>query len=642
MEKIIKNQNSSVEQKHIKKTGNDHKAIEKKLINNEIKVSEKKKGLSSTNKEKASVSDTPKTSEQKEINPLNNFKFNKSEIEKLGIFDQFNTKLEFIKRLNARPGLALDIDNDKISYIKFKKAGRKIQIEKCGIQAFDQGYRLKAMQLTLTNLRSRIYKHGMKVYVSFYSPDINIRQIIVPKTKKKSDLESAILFKNQNELANFDNKTVWNYHIIEEFSEEGTKKLRILVTTIPYEVVRAHMEILISVGMRPEKLIPRPLAATTAYNAMVTEPDNDLLVVISSFFTQIFYFRNGKLHFFRNAAMGVSNVKKAMEEKNNGSLSINDELKKLSTKKEQSHGKDLSTAIKERLFKKLKESKEDENSVIKMLYSEIKRSTDYINTVFPVEKIKRTFVTGSGIQEKEIVKYFKDQFKDSVIFLKPQFSLTEVNTSKYGEYFTALGTSLQVGNEFDTIPAQYRSLQVFKNVNILLITLLFLSIAGAFSFSYFQKYDYVKNQNTLAQLGQQYQTLNPIQSKYDDLVFKYGSIQKDINGLLGFVKKTPELLDVLRLFTNETPPFIILNEMNFEEYIPPKAIKKNKAQVQSNYKYRITLSGQINSDFQMGDVVLINFMNQLNDLNYFKEIKLTNKRKEIDRGLFEFWLELLL
>ena len=125
------------------------------------------------------------------------------------------------------------------------------------------------------------------------------------------------------------------------------------------------------------------------------------------------------------------------------------------------------------------------------------------------------------------------------------------------------------------------------------------------------------------------------------MVFKYGSIQKDINGLLGFVKKTPELLDVLRLFTNETPPFIILNEMNFEEYIPPKAIKKNKAQVQSNYKYRITLSGQINSDFQMGDVVLINFMNQLNDLNYFKEIKLTNKRKEIDRGLFEFWLELL-
>jgi len=623
-----------MEKDKAEKNLNQNKSSKKKSTANEVQAT--------SDAAKVPASETKRDSEKKEINPANTLRVKKSEIDELRIFNQFNTKLNFAKRINAHRCLVLDIDSDKICYIKIKKSGQKIQVEKCGIQTLDAGMdRFKTMQLALVNLKSRIYKHGMKVYVSFYSPDINIRQIIVPKTKKKSDLESAIFFKNQNDLPNFNSESIWNYQILEEFSAEGIKKLKVLVTAIPFEVVRMYMEILIDIGLSPEKLVPRPFAVAAAYNAMIPERDNDLVVVISTFFTQMYYFRNGKLQFFRNAALGVSNIQKAMEEKNNGSLSADDELSKLSERKESILKTDISTSIKERLLKKVKESKAEESSVIKMLYSEIKRSIDYINLTYPTDKVKRTFVTGSGIQVKEIMSYLQKQFNDSIVLLKPQFSSTEINTNRYGEYFTALGTSLQVGKEFDTIPAQYRTSQVFKNVNILLTTLLFLSIAGAVSFSSFQKYDFIRNQNKLAQLGQQYQVLNPIQAKYNDTVAKYNDVQRDKNNLLGFVKKTPELLEVLRLFSNETPPFIILNEMNFEEYVPPKSSQKTKGDTKS-YKYLITLSGQIKSDFQMGDVVLINFMSRLNDLNYFKEIKLTNKRKEIDKDLFEFWLQFFL
>lgn len=625
-----------------KKKSSTSKSTARKSPNNSKNVSRGSKVKSSkSDAPKVPPSETPKNN-KKETAPANAFKLNKSEMDSLHTFDQFNTKLNFTQRISARPGLALDIDNDKICYVKIKKAGQKIQIEKCGIQTLDTEMdRYKAIQLTLANLKSRVYKHGMKVYVSFYSPDINIRQIVVPKTKKKSDLESAIFFKNQNDLSNFNSDSVWNYQILEEFTEEGTKKLKVLVTAIPYEVVRMYMEILIDIGLSPEKLVPRPFAVARAYDKMVPEPDNDLVVVISTFFTQMYYFRNGKLQFFRNAAMGVSNIQKAMEEKDNGSLSAEDQLNKLAEKKESVLKTDISASIKERLLKKLKESNAEESSVIKMLYSEIKRSVDYINMTYPTEKIKRIFVTGSGIQVKEIMSYLQKQSNDSIISLKPQFSSAEVNTNRYGEYFTALGTALQVGKEFDTIPTQYKTSQVFKNVNILLITLLFLVIAGAVSFSSYQKYDFIKNQNALAQLGQQYQILNPIQTKYDNMVAKYNELHGDKTKLLGFVKKTPELLQVLRLFSNETPPFIILNEMSFEEYVPPKGNQKTKGDTK-NYKYRITVSGHIKSDFQMGDVVLINFMNRLNDLNYFHDIKLTNKRKDMDKDIFEFWLQFLL
>lgn len=630
-----------------KKSTQKKSAVNKKKApkssNNNKKVPRGKEVKSTTSDTaKAPASDTQKKSDKKETSPSNTLKLKQSEIDSLTIFNEFNTKLNFANRIKARPCLALDIDNDKICYIKIKKSGENIQVEKCGIQTLDTGMdRFRAIQLTLTNLKSRIYKHGMRVYVSFFSPDINIRQVIVPKTKKKSDLESAIFFKNQNDLPNFNSESIWNYQILEEFSADGVKKLKVLVTAIPYEVVRMYMEILISIGLTPEKLVPRPLAVTTAYNSMIHEPDNDLVVVISTFFTQIYYFRNGKLQFFRNAALGVSNIQKAMEEKSNGSLSANEEPSKLSERKESLLETDISSAIKERLLKKVKESKSEENAVIKTLYSEIKRSIDYINLNYPTEKIKRTFVTGSGIQVKEIMAYLQKQSNDSIVLLKPQFSTTEINTNRYGEYFTALGTSLQVGKEFDTIPSQYKTSQVFKNVNMLLTAFLFLSIAGAVFVSYFQKYDFIKNQNILAQLGRQYQVLNPIQTKYNDMVVKYNEVNLQKTKLQGFVKKNPQLMEVLRLFSNETPPFIILNEMNFEAYAPPRSGQKSRGDVKS-YKYQITLIGQIKSDFQMGDVVLINFMNRLNDLKYFEEIKLTNKRKEPDKDLFEFWLQFYL
>lgn len=611
---------------------------------NELKKTEENKVTSAPNntpeKKENIAQEKPSDKDKKEEKQVNKLKLNKSDVDELQVNENFNLKLDLFKRLNARSGLALDIDNDKISYIKFKKSGNKIQIEKCGIQNFENGYRLKAMQLTLTKLKSRFYKHGMKVYVSFFSPDVNIRQIILPKTKKKSDLEKAIFFKNQNDLVNFNNESSWNYQILEEFSEENIKKLRILVTTVPYEVVRRYMEILISTGLRPEKLLPRPLAISTAYTSMVKEPENDLVVIISTDFTQICYFRKGKLNFFRNVALGTSNIQKAMEEKDNGSLNMNSELKELAKKKEGSKESNLSSLIKERLFNKVKESTSEENSVIKMLHSEIIRSREFINKAFPDEKISRIFVSGNGIQSKSLVDYLQIKFNNSIILLRPKFASNGNDINKYGEYFIALGTALPDGKQFNIIPSQYKTSHLLRNLNILLIAFLFLSIAGAVVFSFFQKYDLIRSQNKLAGLQQQYQVLNPIQTKYEQTVLKYGGVRKEVGSLLGVVKKTPELLEVLRLFSNETPPFIILNELNFDHYRVAKGGKKGKAIPE--YKYTVTLAGQISSDFQMGDVVLINFMNHLNELNYFKEIKMTNKRKELDRDLFEFWLELYL
>jgi type IV pilus assembly protein PilM len=617
---------------HNQSGNNSKKAEEKKVTSAPNKIPEKKVGM------EKETAPSPKDKEEKK--PANKLKLKKSEVDKLQVHENFNLKLDLFKRLNARSGLALDIDNDKISYIKFKKSGKEIQIEKCGVQNFDHGYRLKAMQLTLTKLKSRFYKHGMKVYVSFFSPDVNIRQIILPKTKKKSDLEKAIFFKNQNDLANFNNESSWNYQILEEFSEENIKKLRILVTTVPHEVVRKYMEILISTGLRPEKLLARPLAISTAYNSMVKEPENDLVVIISTGFTQICYFRKGKLNFFRNVAIGTSNIQKAMADNDSGSLNMNDELKELAKRKDNGKESNLSSLIKERLFNKVKESTSEENSVIKMLHSEIIRSREFVNRAFPDEKIKRIFVSGNGVQLKSLVDYLQMKFNNSIILLRPQFANNGGENNKYSEYFIALGTALQEGNEFNIVPVQYKTYQILKNLNILLIAFLFLCIGGAIVFSFFQRYDLIKSQNKLAGLRQQYQVLNPIQTKYEQTVLKYGGVRKEIGSLLGVVKKTPELLEVLRLFSNETPPFIILNELNFDHYKQAKGSKKGKAT--PKYKYTVTLSGQISSDFQMGDVVLINFMNHLNELNYFKEIKMTNKRKELDRDLFEFWLELYL
>lgn len=573
---------------------------------------------------------------KKEKDPLKKIK-----IEPVNVFDQFYKPLPFIKLLTARKYLILDIDIEKISYLVVKKSGSEVQVSKCGIQnlASNEVDRINSLKIALTNLRSRFFKSGMKVIASFSSADINIRQITLPKTKKKSDLDKVIHFKNENEVPNFNKDTICRYQVIKEFDDEGVIKILALVTTVPGEIVRNFLNALDKAGLKPEKLIPRPLSITATYSKMVPETECDLIAVISSDFTEICYSDFGRFMFFRKAALGSSDIQKAMKD---GSVTNSEvQAKKLNKSTNGNNGDDISSKIRAKLFQKIKDTHSDENPVIKMFLSEINRSIEFLSVRFK-QKVKRLFLSGGGAQINELVHYLQEQLDISVVLLQPQFSISESNPNRYSEYFTVLGTALHSDKKVDFIPSPYKKVQILKSLNILLIVVCAIVAVGMYHLKSLNKEDIQHNNELLTQVQNQYQRLNPVENRYNETVLDVSKIQQEKRGLQNFVRETPQVLEIMRLISNKIPSEIILNSAQFGNYRTTKYTSKRGRETPPEFTYQLTLIGQIKSEYLMGDVILINFINELTDLKYFNKIQLKNKNKELDKGIFEFELILLI
>jgi hypothetical protein len=372
---------------------------------------------------------------------------------------------------------------------------------------------------------------------------------------------------------------------------------------------------------------------------MVPKTQNDLVAVVSTDFTELCYLDFGRFQFFRKVAIGTSKFADAKNEDN--SVDIKTKLKKLSSTKDDKKNGDLSSKIRANLFEKIKDSKSNENPFIKMFLSEVKRSIEFLNNSYS-QKIERLFITGSGVKIAELISYLKEQLDIPVILLRPQFSLSEKDPNRYTDYFAVLGTALHLEKDVDFIPRQYKDVQIFKSLNILLILLFFIAGAALLYLNSYNQEEFKQNQKILAQQMEQYNILNPVEKEYNTRIMEIGKLQKEKQRLLAHIKEPPHLLEVMHLVSNEIPPEIIINALQFGNFRSEKYTVKKGRETLPEFTYTVTLVGQVKSEYLMGDVILINFINHLTDLKYFKRIRLKNKTKELDRALFEFELNLFI
>ena len=172
---------------------------------------------------------------------------------------------------------------------------------------------------------------------------------------------------------------------------------------------------------------------------------------------------------------------------------------------------------------------------------------------------------------------------------------------------------------------------------------LFIFLVFAGYLTYLQRGGVKHSNQKIAALQQRYEELNPVERIYDEFLKNINQVERKKNQLLIPVKPVPELLRTMKLFSNEVPDGIRLTSFRFTNFQPvskrTKSAAKGAPTEEIHYKYRVGIIGQITGEYLMGDVRLINFMNHLNDLGYFKNIKLLNKRKQPENRLFEFELE---
>lgn len=611
-----------------------------------LEPSENTKKASASKKDLAVQPNTPKrekakhktsgviknASAQKKVKP----KREKDTPARLYLNDQFYANMPFIQKMSARKSLGLDIDADKVRYVLVNKTKTEIQVLEWGYQQFpsEEKDRRKALQIALENVKSKVYKKGLQTHASIFSPEISSRHVVFPKMKKESDLKQAIYHKNESDLQNFDDKTIWTYEIIDSFEDEELEKLKLAITAAPAEVINRYLSVFEAANIELASIISRPSAIQAAYRRMIFRPGRDLLIDIGYDLTQMCFIKNGNVEFVRNVSIGSRNLEvtihsnpKDADENKAGGKSVSGGL-----------SADKPEEVRNRLLNRIKDLKNKQNPVLHTFFSEILRSLAFFQGKNVQQYIERIFVTGYGIRKESLLPYLKSRLNIPLFILTPQFEERPNRTTEFGEYFSTLGTTLQDSKAANLLPQHYKTKLLFKKLNMGLSTLLALLVVVLGLLWNGQHKLIAQKKALIRSYHQEYEALNPVEGKYREIQQLIGDVNKKNNELKSYIQQRPPVVEILRLFSNEVPPTIRLDKLNFIQINKGSDKKKFK----NDFKYQLDIDGIITTDPLMADVTLINFVNHLIDLKYFKHIELLNKLKDPEKKITRFGIRVFL
>ncbi len=535
--------------------------------------------------------------------------------------NKFYRPLTFAQKMQARKSLAIDIDVDKIRFIVLEKANNHIQIKSWGIQRFphESHNRYRSLHVALENIKKKYYKSGMEVYASIFTPEINVRQIVLPYIQKKAELEKAIYFKNRSDLPNFNEHSVCRYDVIEHFQENSVDKVKLMVVVVPGNTINKILNVFRYTNIDLKRLMPRPLALHAAYQHILPEHQNDLLIDISYDLTQICYVKKGRLYGVSNLSMGSRNLEVSIHPQKE-----EEAVNPLFSQKDKSESGapegDMKSQLKKRLKQKITDLKTKQNPVLHTYFSEILRVLSHFQGKGNNNLIDRIFLSGYGIRKESLIPYLKSRLNIPMYLLMPQFSKNNSEQSiAHSEYFVTIGTALSKNKAFNLITKEYLQEKLLKKANVLGVLLLALGIAGFGYFHVLQERIINQKAHMVSQLQQEYQQLNPIEGKYQELEQKLNQLQTQNQQLTSYFKEPVPVVEVMKLFSNETPPEIRLTRLSF--------IRGTGDNDEENQAYKVSVECTIEGPLLKADVIIIDFINHLKELDYFKSIGLDHKRK---------------
>ena len=603
------------------------------------KIANKPKAINANGNEKTNNNNSAKPNKKKATLPpqkpdVSLYKYENANSE-------FYHSLSLGQYLNASNFIAIDIDNDKVRYVIGKAGSKNILAKEWSVQLAPSSEkdRQKGIKIVLDNIKTNVYKSGYKVHVCFFSPDITIRQFILPKLKKVKELKTAIYFKLQTDLPGFSEHSIWRYKIIEEFEDEDTTSLRVVALVVPGDVIRNLINMLDSAGLKPETLIPRPVASFHAFQHMIDKTDGDVLVDISYDITHINLITENNLEYARNISSGAANLEVAVRDKKGKILGPD----AMGFDDEDGIGKSGAVRpdkIRKVLRQRLKVLQAQQNPVLQLFKNELQNSVEYFNKLHKNKRAKRIFLTGYGIQKESLLSFLKNNLNLPVFVLSPKFEEYTNNALQFGQYFTTLGTVIGAKDSFNLIPRSYKNSIIFKRLNFLMVIFIIVALFGMgyLNNSANRTLDGLNSQ--LSNLQAQYEKLNPIETEYQKTNTKILSLQNEQTKLINLIKKESPAIQVMKFLSQETPKQIVLSDFDFilesNQKSGKKSSKPSPAGKNAKPEYILQYSGNIVGDYLLSDITLINYVDHLKNLEVFKTVDIIDKQKKSKQQSMKF------
>jgi type IV pilus assembly protein PilM len=552
--------------------------------------------------------------------------------------------------------ISIEIDSSFIRVLYIREIKNRYHIISWAEQPLNDKKmdRTVAIMLAIRNAIDLKVLRKSKVILSLFGPEIIIRTITVPQLKG-NELKEAVFWKNQKEVMNFSEESLWDFQVISEINEEDKKQLNVLSIITQEHYVRKYLELLKEIDVYPKKVIVKPIALTLAFNKLTNRMaiiNKNLLVVdIGRESSILCFYRHTKLEFVRTLAFGGNMIDQTL----NQPIVLKDRQIKLDPRKiiifkrrhgilnEFLQGTDKTHFPFNQLYKFMQPA-------LQMFVNELKRSLAYYQSNYNTAEINAIFITGSGCNLKNLDKYLTHQLDIPVNLIAPSFPSIVSGTYVPGFEFTACFGATQSANEkFNFIPKEMRmevKYQKYQKVIILLAVLIFI-ILGYFSKGAFDELNQYKKATDI--IDKDYQKIYASEVEYDRYKTELKQIEQRLNSINQKLKIDNKVCDVLKIISNHIPDDIVLSSINFIERevteIEAKPVKSGKVKKPSKKKGKkenkgvFVIDGIVYRNFISADITLIDFITNLKKTNFFKDVTLANQRKRIEENVFQFKIE---
>lgn len=323
--------------------------------------------------------------------------------------------------------IGLDIGSHSIKIVGLKISSRGRFLAFMGMKEIPRRKDEEDTQSQIETLRALLKEVPLKtrkVRVTVSGRGVNLIRLTLP-SMPRIEMSEAIRWEIKNQLPFPIETARIDFHILDEFVEEGVKKLDLMVVACPTHLIDRTLSIVTGAGLQTDHLDIAPFALWDAFvlNDQAGKEEVVALIDLGAEKTGIHLFKNGKLQFSRDVTPAGDDITRAIME------GLGDEaepslLYEQAEKIKQSvriPSKDDSEKFDEVLQPIGKGNVQEESApqstslwmrpVLERLVSEIGRSLDYYRAQFNVERVNRLLLTGGGACLKNIAPFLSNELQ---------------------------------------------------------------------------------------------------------------------------------------------------------------------------------------------------------------------------------------
>ncbi|SHH46307.1 type IV pilus assembly protein PilM [Tepidibacter thalassicus] len=172
--------------------------------------------------------------------------------------------------------LSIDIGNKNTKIVVGRHQKNSVLVEKAMvIETPINSYRdgnildIDSLKVVIREVLSREKIKTKKVICTVQSTSIITREIVLPVAKKEEEMKTMVQFEIEQYLPIIFDDYVVEYKILEEFTEEGIKKGRILVVALPKTIAEDYLKLINELKLTPLALDVSSNAISKLYESNV-------------------------------------------------------------------------------------------------------------------------------------------------------------------------------------------------------------------------------------------------------------------------------------------------------------------------------------------------------------------------------------